>query len=252
MKLAEDSTDSVVTENEYDAPPPNSDGNSIPLSTEERQHFKLFNKLAYFLDSKSVSVRAVINILNRLKFSKFSSQLIKMFGKCSNIASLLKALFPYSMFYDTSIIKKVLEECCPEALKLLEEVNTGIDWNKCISSYHIPKPSPLMIPDKHSYFTVMATRHHQEIYLLQLKNIALLKSSLLDEFAVPEYACTLIAIGLTICYWLISKSTAEYISLKIPQHHGFFKSNQIEEIAIYSEGVFPVSCCICTYVYICK
>ena len=245
LKLAglSKSSEDAVTKNDessYDV------HNENILSDVELQYFKLINKLTYLLSSKSVQF--IIDILSSLMAHEssgiklFPLHLIEMFRQCNTKSSLLQALFPYSSFCDYSIFEELLEKCFPEGVEL---PNNKIDLTKCISTYSILKPSPLIIPDIHSCFTLMATRHNPEFPWLQFKCIISIKSVLLNTFTLSKCACTLVAIGSTICYWRILKRIARYITDEIHKHLDCFKNQLLfNEIAIYQndpEIIFSVS-----------
>lgn len=247
--ISKGSNGNTVTEEECIVPTPSNDAPDLSEShsmmpPEVEQHYKLLDELLNSLES--VPLNKIIDILTQSKI--FSPHLINLFHKCGNASSLLRAVYPYSKFYDHSINKKILEECCdccPLGVKSLSEFEQQINWNKSVSEYLIPVPSPLMIPDDHSYFTLMATRHNHELRPLPLKDIMSLKSLLLNLLTVPEFCCILEAIGITICYWRISKTMVDSITYKIQEQSDCLKNGgMFKEIAVYGsnpEVLFPVS-----------
>ena len=262
--ISKDSADDIEDEYNESSYTDHTEVNDNMPSSIELQHFQLLDKLTDLLCSKSVPLDKTIDILSNLmahessKLKVFSPHLIEMFRQCSNISSLLQAVFPYSQFYDYSILEELLQKCCPEGMELLDN---EIDSSKCISSYPIPIASSLIIPYSQSYFTLMAIRLNKKCSCLRFKDITKLKSLLLNKFVLSECACTLVAVGLNVSYWRISKSVAEHITGVINKHIDYFdKKRMFDEIAIYQnnpEVIFLVCLqthaqCIVSYKAICE
>ena len=173
---------------------------------------------------------------------QFSAEYIRQLSDCNSSIEVLMKFFPYSNWYDHSIIRELLEVCeCSEGIHLLDEFDSRIDLIQSITEFSTFAPSTLMIPGDSSYHTVMATWHKQELSSLKLYHIGGIKSEMVRMCNLTKYSCLFLTITKSnpaIIYWLIPRNLSPSISNSVWNFKdGFFKSG-ILEIAIYPHFVF--------------
>jgi len=176
---------------------------------------------------------------NTLHICCFTANFIARLKGITNIASLLKILFPYTNWCDHSIIRELVEACdCPEGVQLLDEFDSRIDVTLPVTAYPIPAPSNLMIPSESSTHTVMAVKCQQKLSSLTLSHIGVIKSLINDKFTITKHACLLLAVRATdvnhssAIFWLIPKGVTPLISKAVLEHSGFLLTNGLVEISI--------------------
>ena len=208
------------------------------------KYFDLFDSLIELLQFKETN-EALTNLIASETFhiKLFSPDFVKYLRGCTNTVLLLRVLFPYTNWYDHSILRWLLQACnCSEGLKLLDEYNAQIDFALPIKDYPLPIYQPsYMTPDVSSTHTMLAIRCEQQLSSLKLKHIGKVKSILLQVFDITEYACILLTATNTssaILYWLIPQSIVPYIYSKVKEYSRYLHDNKILEIAVYPNFAF--------------
>jgi len=198
---------------------------------------------------QGLNTHQVIDTLSNISASDqcginyFTATFIEKLRECADTNSLLRILFPFTNWYDHSIIRKLVEACdCPEGIKLLDEFDSRIDLTLPITEYPIPVPSKnLMIPDEFSAHTVMAVRCEQQLSSLTLKHVGVTKLLIMNKFCITKHTCVLLAVAnhnSAMLFWLIPRSVAPLISNTVQEHSGFLHDNELLELAIYPNFSF--------------
>ena len=229
-------------------------GQLVCEKTEEGGVFPLSNITLKYLDffdviTELVQFEKVIEAIDNLMASEihhvklFSADFVKHLQQCTNIIILLRALFPYTNWYDHSMLRWLLPTCnCSEGLNLLDEFDAQIDFALPIKDYPLPVyQSSNMTPDVSSTHTMLAIRCEQQLSSLSLQYIGKVKSKILQVFDITEHACILLtATNYTsaILYWLIPQSIVSLIYSKVQEHSILLYDNKILEVAVYPNFAF--------------
>ena len=232
-----------------------------PTVSNKRDYFSASSVLLKYLDLcdnlahllQSLQSRQLINAISCFVavdtydncVKQFSAKYIKQLSDCSNSIEVLMKLFPYSNWYDHSIIRELLEVCeCSEGIHLLDEFDSRIDLMQPITEFPTYAPSSLIIPGDLSYHTVMATWHKQQLSSLKLCHIGGIKSEMVQMCNLTKYSCLFLAITKSdpaVIYWLIPRNLLSSISNSVWNFKDGFYVNGILEIAIYPNFVFSSS-----------
>ena len=176
---------------------------------------------------------------------QFSAEYIKQLSDCSNSVEVLVKLFPYSNWYDHSIIRELLEECnCSKGVQLLDEFDSRIDLMQPITDFPMFAPSTLIIPSDSSYYTVMAIRHKEQMSSLKLCHIGGIKSKLVQMCNLTKYSCIFLTVAKfnpAVVYLLIPRNLLSSVSDMVWNYADFLYKNGILEVAIYPNFVFSTS-----------
>ena len=197
---------------------------------------------------QSLHPHKVIEVVNDIKASNayginyFTDEFIERLRKCTSISSILKILFPYTSWYDHSILRELVGASdCPESIKLLDEFDSRIDVTLPIASYPLSPPSHLMVPDESSSHTVMAVRCDQQLSSLSLQKIAIVKSLLIDVSGVSKHAFVLLAVAnhsSAMFFWLIPRNIASIMTRAVQRNSNFLNKRGLLEVAIYPNFSF--------------
>ena len=218
--------------------------NKFPLSNITLKYFDLFDVITELMQFEKV-IEAIDSLmaseLHHIKL--FSADFVRHLRECTNIVSLVRVLFPYTNWYDHSILRWLLQACnCSEDLRLLDEFFAQINLTLPIKDYPLPiYQSSYMTPDVSSTHTVLSIRCEQQLSSLSLQHIGKIKSTILQAFDITEHACILLtATNCTsaILYWLIPQSIASVIYSKVQDHSSHLYDNKILEVAVYPNFAF--------------
>ena len=216
----------------------------FPLSNIALQYFDLFDVITELMQFEKVT-EAIDNLMasktHHVKL--FSADFVKRIQQSTNIVILLRALFPYTNWYDHSMLRWLLQACnCSEGLRLLDEFNAQIDCALSIKDYPLPVyKSSYMTPDVSSTHTLLAIRCEQQLSSLSLQLVSKVKSIMLKVFDITEHACTLLtATNYTsaILYWQIPQSIVSLIYSKVQEHSTLLYDDKILEVAVYPNFAF--------------
>ena len=212
------------------------------------KYLDLFNDVVELL--QDLNPNKIIDVLSDLAASDthginyFTTVFIEKLRECTTTTtSLLRILFPYTNWYDHSIIRELVESCdCPEGVKLLDEFDSRIDVTLPIKAFPIAAPTKnRMTPHESSTHTVMAIRCEQQLSSLSLKHIGMVKSIMINKFNITKHSCVLLAVAnhnSAMLFWLIPRSVAPLISNAVQKHSGFLHDNGVQEVAIYPNFSF--------------
>jgi len=205
------------------------------------KYFDMFSQLTNLL--LQCNAETMITLITNLKASNiygiplFPAQYITKLSTCTDNAVLLRTLFPYSNWYDHSIIREIVGACnCPEAERVLDEFDSHIDHTLLITDYPIPVYSSTMIPIKSSTHSVMAIVCNKELSSTSLYHISKIKSIVVRKLCITKHAGLLLAIGssetVTIFYCLIPKTVSSIIFNKVQKHSDYLYNKGILEVAV--------------------
>lgn len=210
------------------------------------RYLDLFDNLLDIL--QTMHPKEIIDMLKSIMASKvhsisyFSTDFVQMLETVISSTSLLRVLFPYTNWYDHSIIRELAETSnFPESKKLLDEFDCRIDVTLPITSYPIPAPSELMVPDESSTHTVMAVKCKQYLPLLSLQDVGFVKSIMIEKFGVTEHAFVLVAVAdhsSAMLFWLIPRSIVSLMIKATLEQSTSLYENGLLEIAIYPNFSF--------------
>ena len=222
---------------------------------EEADHMLPSNVVLKYLDLFD-SLTEMLQMLNSndlicILSSLIATNVLKLFPAefienlrryCNNTSVLLQALFPYTNWYDHSIVSELVAKCsCPEASKLLDDFDSRIDCTQSITAYPISGLSSNMIPDESSTHTILAIKCVQELSSLSLQHTKIIKSVILQTFNLTKQSCVLLAFAnfdSAVIYWLLTKNVSFLISSTLQQHSDYLYKNGILEVAIYPSFIF--------------
>ena len=216
----------------------------FPRSNITLNYFDLFDVITELMQFEKV-IEAVDSLIasetHHIKL--FSADFVRYLRGCTNTVSLLTALFPYTNWYDHSILRWLLQACnCSEGLRLLDEFEAQINLTLPIKDFPLPiYQSSYMTPDVSSTHTVLAIRCEQQLSSLSLQHIGKVKSTILQAFDITEHACILLtATNYTsaITYWLIPQIIVSVIYSKVQEHSSYLYDNEILEVAVYPNFAF--------------
>ena len=212
----------------------------------EMKYFDLLNEVVELL--QGLHPHKIIDILSNITasdahgISYFTTDFIDILRECTTTTSILRIVFPYTNWFDHSIIRDLVEACnCPKGVKLLDEFDCHIDLTLCIKKYPIPEPFNIMSPDESSSYTLMAVKYDQQLSSLQLNHIGVVRSILMKTFKISKHSCVLLAVAnhhSAIFFWLIPKSIVSLISNEVQQYSDHLYDKGMLELAIYPNFSF--------------
>jgi len=208
------------------------------------KYLDLFDNVVELL--QSMHPHEVIEVLSSIKASNkynyFTDDSIGRMRKCTSVSSIMKVVFPYTNWYDHSILRELVEVCdCLEGVKLLDEFDARIDVILSITSYPISAPSNLIVPDKSSSHTVMAVRHNQPLSSLSLQHIGAVKSLMVGMSDITKHALVLVAVAnhsSAMFFWLIPRRIVSIMTRAVVKHSTFVYEAGLLEVAIYPNFSF--------------
>ena len=170
----------------------------------------------------------------------FSEQFLKKIKVCKLLSFVQLYFVQFSSWFDNSLIKELVSASKSElAIELVDKFNTLLDYNLPITSYPIPFPSQLIMPLYDSDYTVVATKHTQNLKETTLRQIKAIKMLLISKWQITQHAIQLIALCATsnYLYWLIPKRVAHLITqcrLEVQE--------KLMEEGIIMINLFPSTC----------
>ena len=208
------------------------------------KYLDLFDNVVELL--QSLHPHKVTEVLSSIKasdkYNYFTDDCIERMRKCTSISSIMKVVFPYTNWYDHSILRELVGACHGlEGVKLLDEFDTRIDNTLPITSYPISAPSNLIVPDKSSSHTVMAVRYNQQLSSLSLQHIGAVKSLMVGMCDVTKHALLLVAVAnhsSAMFFWLIPRRIVSIMTRAVIKHSTFVYEAGLLEVAIYPNFSF--------------
>ena len=202
------------------------------------RYLDLIDNLTELLQFKDL-LKALNNLMasETHQIKLFSTDFLECLKKCGTTVMVLRGLFPYSNWYDHSILRRLLETCyCPKGNKLLDEFDAQIDFTLPLKDYPLPiYQSSYMTPEISSTHTVLVVTCKQLLHSLPLQYIKAVKLAILQVFNITDHACTLLTATKTILFWLIPKSIVSFIHSKVEEHSAYLYDNKILEVAVYPD-----------------
>ena len=219
------------------------------------KHFKPSSVTTEFLDTKcelqnilqSHDTSAVLEQCEKLMASEannislFTGDHLQKLKECSLVPALLQMLSPYFNWSDHSVLSSAISTCGnPVATKLLEQFDSKVDISLPVTDYHIPQPSPNMIPYDNSIHTVLAVKLTKELSNVCLQNVLELRCLLQEKLQVTSHVFQLLAAkrSSTILYWTIPKCIVSMITARISQQSKYLFHNDVVELSVYPGSVF--------------
>lgn len=205
------------------------------------KYLDLFDSLVELLLSlhppKLVKMISNIMASDSCSVSYFTHDFVERLKRCTSISSVMKVLFPYTNWYDHSFIRELVDACnCPEGVKLLDQFDSRIDVTLPITSYPVPAPSSIMLPDESSTHTVMVVRCEQQLSSMSLQHVKEVKSFLVEKFGVTKHAFVLLAVAnrsSAMLFWLIPRKIVSMITISVQEHSATLYERGLLEVAIY-------------------
>jgi len=167
----------------------------------------------------------------------FSKEFLKKITSCKLLFFVRLYILQFTTWLDNSLIKElILASKSEQAMKILNDFDTSLDYDQPITSYPIPSPSQLMVPLNDSDYTVVATKHTLNLRETTLKQIKDIKMLLIKNWQVTEHAVQLIALCATssYLYWMIPKRVAHLV-----MQFGLKVQEKLLEEGIVMTNLFP-------------
>ena len=169
----------------------------------------------------------------------FSEQLLERLASCKLQFFVQLYLLQFSTWFDNSVIRElVIASLSTQAIELINSFTSSLDDSLPITAYPIPPPSQLMIPLDDSDYTVVATKHLQNLSETTLKQIKNIKLLLISKWQITQHAVQLMAVcsSSNYLYWLIPKGVTHLI-----MQYGLETQEDLIEKGIIMINCLPVS-----------
>ena len=140
------------------------------------------------------------------KIPLFSSDFMNKLFDCTHPFLFKVYLLPYMSWFDYEMLIQLINFIDnKESLKLVDRFVNSFDYSKQITSYHIPEFSQLVIPLDDSQYTMLATKHIDNINKLILEDVRNIEMLLIKKLEITDYAIQLVAKhSMSSClYWLV-------------------------------------------------
>ena len=177
--------------------------------------------------------------------SLFSTDKMKELSVSNNPLVILSPLFSWS----NHSILKALVSCSDEASKLLDNLESKLDYLETITSYPIPCLSSNMIPTvtDTSTYTILAVRCDEELYKCTLQYVYDVQSVMIEKCDITQHCLQLLAVRSdpTILYWTIPKCVVDLINTNVPLHSEYLCSRGILEVLVYPDLLLTTGDDVC-------
>ena len=208
------------------------------------QFSRLLPKLYKLLENVSANVLTLILLQVRVDQSNmiplFSSKDLKEYDVSASAATVLKTLRHCWSWYDFSLLKMLVKTSrVLEAVNLLDEFGSRIDFSQPLSTYPVSTISSSFVFDAESSFTVLATKVEKDYDEFTFQEAHEIKSMIVEKFEVTEHSIRLMAVNSnpTVFYWMIPKSIVSIINAKLQEKCGGLYTNGISEVAIFPNTI---------------
>jgi len=209
------------------------------------QFSRLLPKVYKLLEKLSANVLTLI--LSQLRvdqpnmISLFSSKDLKDYDdESASATTVLKTLRHCWSWYDFSLLRLLVKTSGVfEAVKLLDDFCSIIDFSQPLSAYSVPIISSSFKFDQESCFTVLATKVEKGCNDLTFQKVHQVKSLIMEKFEITEHSIHLMAVNNnpTILYWMIPKCVASIISAKVQEQCSHLHASDISEITIFPNTI---------------
>ena len=196
---------------------------------------------------ESTKCQSIVNCLNQLMASEepkiplFTSEIVESIADCENAGILVKRMSLYFSWFDHEILKKLVGASnCVQAIQLLHDFDSQLDYSLPLSSQSLPIPSPNMIPnDTHpSTLLTTTTTTTKEQSQYSLRYIDEFRSWFSSLCKISQYSLHLVAVKQAhatslIFYWMLPKSIVPLICCKVQESCQIMRSKGVIEVAVY-------------------
>ena len=161
---------------------------------------------------------------NRGQISLFNSDFIQRLRNNPYPFIFKMYLLPFMSWFDHSILSELVKSSrSKEAIQLLKEFDTRIDYGQPITSNTISELSQLIIPYKgtESEYTLLVTKYFKNRNEIMLRDLLNIKRALTLEWEITDHAIQAVAMHsrLSYFYWLIPRNIQPLIVEKLMQDH---------------------------------
>ena len=175
------------------------------------------------------------------QISLFSVSFIKKLKNKPYIFIFKIYLFPFIIWFDHSILRVLVESSKrKEAVQLLSQFDSSIDYDQLITPYTIPEFSQLIIPCKgnESEFTLLATKHFKNHYEITLRDLLDMKKAMMLKWELTIHAIHLVAMHseLNNFYWIIPRQIQPIIKIKLNEDQQILWDKGIIMIALLPDN----------------
>ena len=176
----------------------------------------------------------------------FSDNQIKKLKASDNSVLLLQRLTLFFTWSNHSILR-VLAEQCSEAVNILDDFDSRLDYFHLIVSYPIPHFSFNMIPVDTSTHTILAIRCDQQLYETTLQYVYDMQSVMVEKCDITQHCLQLLAVRSdpTILYWTIPKCVVDLINTNVQLHIKYLYSRGVLEVLVYPDLLLTTGDDIC-------
>ena len=200
----------------------------------------------------SCHVKVLVDICEKLMASSkhainyFSGVQLKKFKQSENSPLLLQRLSLFFIWSNHSILR-VLAEQCNEAMNILDDFDSRLDYFHLIASYPIPRFSFNMIPVDSSTHTILAIRCDQQLYETTLQYVYDMQSVMMQTCDITQHCLQLLAVRRdpTILYWTIPKCVVDLINTHVSRNSEYLYLRGILEVLVYPDLLFASGDEIC-------
>jgi len=220
---------------------------SVDLSDIHLRFLDLVNLLLLHLSSVDNLELNLTEEFTKLKASDFhdvylfDESVLSKLHQLNSFFQLKILLLPFITWLNHSILRQlVLASKNPEALKVLNQFDSLIDYTKPITSYPIPAPSQLMIPLTDSSYTIVATKYGSNLQKATLQDIVNINDVLRKQWDITVHTIQLIAVHYEHgwLYWMVPKCILPIIEDKIPHIQNELWKSQITMISMFPKELF--------------
>ena len=164
------------------------------------------------------------------KIPLFSPDFINKLNTCVYPFIFKIYLLAYTSWFDNSILIELIKNSdYNEAVSLVDQFFSGLDYDRPVATYCIPEFSQLLIPLDNSGYTLLATKPIRNFNKLTLKDLMNIKKMLVQKLEVTDHAVFLVALHHNSCclYWLIPNKIRKLVEDKL-------NNKQLE---LWNEGI---------------
>ena len=150
-------------------------------------------------------------------------------------------LFPFITWFDHSILQVLVKSSrSKEALQLLNQFDSCIDYDQHITPYTIPEYSQLIIPSKgnDSEFTLIVTKHFKNHNEITLQDLLDMKKALMLNWELTIHAIHLVAMHseLNCFYWMIPRKIQPIVKVKLSEDQQMLLDRGIIMVALLPDN----------------
>ena len=216
----------------------------------------LIDKLIAIMCTEHADLMKLIDICDKLRASNadqislFDSDFMRKLRNLPHPFILKLYLLPFMTWFDHSILRVLVDSSGnKEAIQLVDQFDSCLDYNQPIAFYDVPEYSQLTLPCKgnKSEFTLLVTKYlksHNEIMLLDLLNV---KKELTIKWEITDHSIHLVAMHskFSYFYWLIPRKLQPLIEDKLRQDQHELWDKGITSIALLPDNYLSDDCIEC-------